>query len=265
MKTVRTLLRLALCLLAVLFVMALRSAPHPAVPLQSRSSEAALPFGEKIVVLPSAEPSPSPTPSPTPAPTPTPFPVPPLREYSEEVTAGEVRYVSQLNDVENNGWGKYSWRAGMECTTACISMALSYLGVDASPEAILDYSIKTVLASSYGIESVKPSAQTASFLEKEESFPRFQALIDRYQNGEGNISPVLLYLAGNGHNHALVIIGQEEDEYLAADPTPAGIHRIRIAEDGTISTAEEEYLLRYTASEQAPARISGLAQWEKSE
>lgn len=48
-----------------------------------------------------------------------------------------------------------------------------------------------------------------------------------------------------------------------ADPTPKGIHRIRISEEGKITTAEDNYLTRYVQSEDSPAGIRSLAQWKR--
>ena len=216
---------------------------------------------------PTHTPVPTPTPSPTPVPTPSPQPykTAELREYGSGVEKGTVRYVHQLGDVEENGWGIYAWKAGMECTTACISMAVSYLGIDASPEDILNYSSQTVLASTYGIEEISASPLTAVRLSAEDAFPVFEEMFRQYSEDE-NTSPVLIYLSGNGHYHALLVIGRAgEHEYLVADPTPYGVHRIEISEKGEISTSEEGYLERYTNSGEQPAQINSLAQWYAAE
>lgn len=210
-------------------------------------------------------PVPTATTTPTPVPTPTPFlkPVPFVSEYSEGVEKGNVRYVSQLNDVENNGWGKYSWKAGMECTTACISMALSYLGIDAGPEEILDYSSRTVIRSCYGIDDIEISPLSASALQAEDGYKVLKEMMDVYMNDRNHIwSPVVLYISGNGHNHALLVIGKDNGDYLVLDPTPADIHRIQINESGEITTLEEDYLIRYTNDGNSPAYINTLGQWE---
>lgn len=210
-------------------------------------------------------PVPTATTTPTPVPTPTPFlkPVPFVSEYSEGVEKGNVRYVSQLNDVENNGWGKYSWKAGMECTTACISMALSYLGIDAGPEEILDYSSRTVIRSCYGIDDIEISPLSASALQAEDGYKVLKEMMDVYMNDRNIIwSPVVLYISGNGHNHALLVIGKDNGDYLVLDPTPADIHRIQINESGEITTLEEDYLIRYTNDGNSPAYINTLGQWE---
>lgn len=188
-----------------------------------------------------------------------------VNEYASGVSEGTVRYVSQLNEVESNGWGKYAWKAGMECTTACISMSLSCIGVDASPEEILDYSSQTVLASTYGIDEITASDLTSIRLPAEDAFVRLEEMLERYESDmENTVSPPLLYFSGNGHYHAFIIIGEaeEENQYLTVDPTIAGVHSVSISEEGEITTEEEGYLERYTNSGEVPASINSIAQWQ---
>ena len=229
---------------------------------------AAVPLEEDVLSLQESPSPEAPAPAPTPAPTESPKPLSPpeVREYDVPVRRGELRYVSQLNDVDSYGWGKYAGRAGSECTTACISMALSYLGIDASPEAILDYSLSTVLASTYGIEGIRASDLTCSMVSAEAGYEVFLQMMERYEKSrDAGVSPVLLYLSGAGHNHALVVFAEEGEDYLVLDPVPRGIHRIRISEEGRISTEEEDYLTRYSCSDAYPMQINSLAQWELEE
>lgn len=191
---------------------------------------------------------------------------PDVTDYYAEVEAGRVRYVSQLNEPENNGWGKYSWKAGNECTTACISMALSFLGIDESPEALLDFSSKTYLCSCYGLDDEYPievSPINTPVIAEEEALPLFLTMMENYISAEEkNVSPVVLYVSGNGHNHCLLIIGTEEEYYLALDPANSGIHRFSISEAGEVTTPEREYFYRYTAGGDATVRICSLGQWQ---
>lgn len=212
---------------------------------------------------PAVTPSPVPTPAPTPEPTPEPKRMPDYTAYGPDVTEGSVRYVAQLLDVEKNGWGKYAWKAGMECTTACISMALSYLGIDESPEALLDFSSRTYLGSSYGIEDVEVSEIYKPYPEEGELYSMLQDMTDLYMNDtEGIYSPVLLYLGGNTHNHAILIIWREGETYTVLDPTPEGLHTVRIDSEGRITTDEEEYLTRYIPDDESYATIENVGQWK---
>lgn len=191
---------------------------------------------------------------------------PDVTDYYAKVEAGRVRYVSQLNEPESNGWGKYSWKAGMECTTACISMALSYLGIDESPEALLDFSSRTYLCSCYGLDDEYPIAvspvNTPVIPEGEEG-ALFRAMMESYLAAEENsVSPVVVYVSGNGHNHCLLVIGFEGEEYLALDPADSGVHRFSITEDGQVTTPEREYFYRYTAGGDADVQICSLGQWQ---
>lgn len=66
-------------------------------------------------------------------------------EYAKnaDVKTGTVRYVCQVPAYTDlfcpEYWGSYTNYANHECFTACISMALSYLGLDATPGALGDY------------------------------------------------------------------------------------------------------------------------------
>lgn len=191
---------------------------------------------------------------------------PEVSEYYEDVEAGRVRYVSQLNEPENSGWGKYSWKAGQECTTACISMALSFLGIDESPEALLDYSSKTYLCSCYGLDDEYPievSPINTPVIPEGEAKALFDKMMESYLTSEpGKVSPVVLYVSGNGNRHCILIIGVDEEDYLALDPANSGIHRFNISEDGKVTTPEREYFYRYTAGGDADVLISSLGQWQ---
>lgn len=168
--------------------------PHPT---------AALTAGEKTAA-PAEEKATTPTPGAAPEETAEPLPpveteAPPTGKHPDAVPyedwagKGQIRYVSQLKEPEVNGWGEFAWRAGGECTTACISMAMSYLGVDASPEDILAWSTRTVLASSYGLEEVEPSELTAVQIDAEKGCEILTAMTKAYEeDATGATSPVLL-------------------------------------------------------------------------
>ena len=58
-----------------------------------------------------------------------------------EVQVGTIRYISQLAGsglFDWSYWGGWGNQAGIECGTASISMALSYVGVNLTPQQILD-------------------------------------------------------------------------------------------------------------------------------
>ena len=250
---------------AVLFCACGKSAPEfPEVPGAAGES------GEELYAAePAAEPAEE-TPEPEPSREPFVEPeaefvhgVPEVTGYESEVCPGQLRYVSQLKDLRKNGWGRFEARAGSECTTACISMALSCIGIDESPEKLLTFSTTTVFASSYGIKTLEPSPLTGAAVNAEEGYKTFLLMLENYlDNRDWTVSPVLLYLAGNGNRHGILIIGAEEDCFLVVDPAARGIHRISISEKGEISSGEgKEYLMRYTDSGKVKAKISALAQW----
>ena len=255
-----------LLILPVVFVVLVFCSPYIS---ESEKEEIALdviPSGEPEItfIYPAVVPSVLEENTPEPEKTPEPFikSVPEVLPYGEGVHKGSVRYVSQLNDVEKNGWGKYAWKAGMECTTACISMALSYLGIDESPEALLDFSSRTYLASSFGIEEIDCSSLSSPVYEEDGAVKAFFAMFEDYlSDEEGNISPIVVYISGNGNHHAFLAVGKDGDDILVADPTPFGVHRVNISDEGEITTNEDEYLTRYITESCGPALIQSLGQW----
>lgn len=189
--------------------------------------------------------------------------VPEITGYDAGVCPGQVRYVSQLKDLRKNGWGRFEGRAGSECTTACISMALSCIGIDESPEKLLSYNSTTIFASSYGIKNLEPSQLTGAVPTAEKGYEIFTLMLENYlSNRDYTVSPVLLYLTGNGNRHGILVIGTEEDCFLVLDPASRGLHRISVSEKGEISSWEgKDYLARYTNTGKVKAKISALAQW----
>lgn len=189
--------------------------------------------------------------------------LPEITGFDAEVCPGHIRYVSQIKDLRKNGWGRFEYRAGSECTTACISMALSCIGIDESPEKLLNYSTSTVFASNYGIKELVPSELTGAVPNAEKGYETLTVLLRSYlENRDWTVSPVLLYLTGNGNRHGILIIGTEDDSFLVLDPASRGLHRISISEKGEVSSQEgKDYLARYTNTGKVMAKISALAQW----
>ena len=61
--------------------------------------------------------------------------------YSPDAQCGTIRYISQITGsgyFNSNYWGEWERQASSECGTACISIALSYIGVNRTPKDILD-------------------------------------------------------------------------------------------------------------------------------
>lgn len=148
----------------------------------------------------------------------------PAIEYAQtdETPVGTIRYVSQISDEGYNGfcpdyWGKYAAYAGSECYTASISMALSYLGINATPLALGDYWL------SRGYTGGTPFATTE---EDVDAFGAeclklpFAEAMDNYLNGGGKYSPPIIHLNSySARGHYVVVVGKVSDTvYVVLDP-----------------------------------------------
>lgn len=145
-------------------------------------------------------------------------------EYAqtEKTPVGTIRYVSQIPDEGYNGfysayWGRYEGYASSECYTASISMALSYLGINATPLALGDYWL------SRGYTGGTPFATTeedvAAFGAECRKLSFAQAM-DNYLNGGGKYSPPIIHLNSySARGHYVVVVGKVSDTvYVALDP-----------------------------------------------
>lgn len=148
----------------------------------------------------------------------------PQIEYArtDETPVGTIRYVSQIPDEGYNGfysayWGRYESYARSECYTASISMALSYLGINATPLALGDYWL------SRGYTGGTPFATTEedvdAFGAESLKLPFAQAM-DNYLNGNGKYSPPVIHLRTySARGHYVAVVGKVSDTvYVVLDP-----------------------------------------------
>lgn len=128
-------------------------------------------------------------------------------EYDPEVQVGTIRYISQLAGsglFDWNYWGGWGNQAGIECGTASISMALSYVGVNLTPQQILDAHGGLTSFTGWGV--VDLSLDVAGGMEQ-------------YINGRGQYSPLIVHLPTYSQlGHYVVLMGKVSDsEYLVLD------------------------------------------------
>ena len=133
--------------------------------------------------------------------------------YSSTVACGTIRYISQKTSSDYfysaywpaSSFGNYS-SPGNECGTACISMALSYIGVNKTPNDILVAHNGSTYFSSWG--------------DGVHSAPTVSTGMSNYVNGEGKYSPVVICLKGAGsynsstqtyNNHYIMLSGKISD------------------------------------------------------
>lgn len=159
-------------------------------------------------------------------------------EYTKnaDVKTGTVRYVCQVPAYSDlfcsDYWGSYGNYANHECFTACISMALSYLGLDATPGALGDYWRSR---GHYGT----PFATTpddVAFSGATYSKASLAEAIARYVDGEGSYSPPIIHLNGYSANgHYVMIIGQvSATEYRVLDPAVKSIYSMTLTNGSTV-------------------------------
>lgn len=137
--------------------------------------------------------------------------------YSGTVTCGTVRYVSQVSYDSyfySSYWpsGNFGYYVGaqVECGTASMSMALSYIGVNKTPKEILEANNgATVFSYGWGgstYKSVGASSLTTA--------------MSNYINGNGKYSPPVIHIPGySAAGHYVVVVGQiSSGKYQILDP-----------------------------------------------
>ena len=185
-----------------------------------------------------------------------------VHPYSDGVTKGEIRYVDQApNYASSNGWGKYGAGSGGECNTACQSMALSYLGIDMSPEQLLD----TGRSMECGDTTSEPAVAAAG-VDAEDVDRKLDAFIS--DNGQGNVSPVLIRYGVHTGNwwpgHWVMLVGKNADgSYQALGPWGEGstlreFDNVRI-ENGMITT--EHHVLSHLEAPDATWPVHAYTQY----
>lgn len=141
--------------------------------------------------------------------------------YSGVVEVGTIRYISQISSsgyFNSTYWGGWTGQAGIECGTASISMALSYIGINKTPQDILDaHGGITYFGENWGGASWdSPSLSTA---------------ISNYVNGAGKYSPPVIYLQyyGSSATHWVIIAGKvSENVYQIVDPASSSVWNMTI-------------------------------------
>ena len=152
-------------------------------------------------------------------------------DYSSSVACGEIRYISQLSGRQyfySDYWGSWEKYAGSECGTASISMSLSYIGVDKTPEDILDYgSGTTYFGENWG------GATAKSY-----SYSNFTTAFNNYLNGNGKYSPPVIHLNKySSAGHFVVVVGQvSANVYQIIDPANASVWNMTISSSNATYT-----------------------------
>lgn len=175
-------------------------------------------------------------------------------DYSAEVQCGTIRFVNQIVSgplFRADYWQEWEWKRisgiyygpGSECGTACMSMALSYVGVNKTPNDILDYGGGYTYFKDWGDAAVCKLPVSD-----------FYAAMENYINGNGRYSPPVIHLPNySNRGHYVVVIGKiDEETYEILDPNNCAVTSM------TITGSSAKYVKNgYTIHD----RIDQLTQW----
>ena len=175
--------------------------------------------------------------------------------YSSTVTCGTVRYMSQVvsdSYFYSSYWpsGNFGYYVGaqVECGTASMSMALSYIGVNATPKTILEANNgATVFTYGWGgstYKSVSASSLTTA--------------VSNYINGGGKYSPPVIHIPGySTAGHYVVVVGQiSSGKYQILDPWQRTVTTMTVS--GTSATYSKYGSTYYD-------NIDQIHQWYKAD
>lgn len=133
---------------------------------------------------------------------------------ADEVLDGQIRYISQQKKntpyFQASQWGTYSGSAINYCWAACVSMSLSYLGVDQLPKDILKGSTN---------DDKSPRINRGAAYRDGVSLDE---AVEDYVNGNGAYSPPIITWTSDCYKtkrHVLMVIGRKSNNvYEVTDP-----------------------------------------------
>lgn len=182
------------------------------------------------------------------------------------VKEGEVRYVDQSYGNERaNGWENYADTANWSCLTACISMALSYLGIDMSPADLLNaHNGERYWTGFYSGEKDVPGSINYT-TDHGSAKNTLDTMMENLKNG--GYSPIVLHYHSDLGEHTLLVTGQNADgSYSVIDPwNYQGIKRISISESGQL-ISDQGYSISHDRDENNNPHamyIDGIWQYTK--
>ncbi len=167
--------------------------------------------------------------------------------YSNKVKKGTIRYIAQQNSeghAYSSKFDKSYWKDGdgsYGCKAACTSMALSYLGIDATPkklasmglvlsenDTVASSTIAPKISKTYGtnISAVYPGTTKRSDLD---------TALKNFQNGNGQYSPPVLCMEDpDGDLHFVLVTSKNTDgSYAIVDPLKETNVKLNITGSGS--------------------------------
>ncbi len=143
--------------------------------------------------------------------------------YINDTPVGTIRYIAQNTSSDYFNWnywpsssfGGYTGGPESECGTACISMALSYVGVNRTPKELL-------VATNGYTGNMWVEQDGAISKEITISSSAISSAMNDYINGGGKYSPLCIYIvpySETSQMHWVLLVGKlGENKYLALNP-----------------------------------------------
>ena len=145
--------------------------------------------------------------------------IPPVYAYDpDKVIPGKIRYVDQSKgEGACKEWETYGDVADSRCLTACLSMALSYIGINRSPKELLDAKDGEPYWGGFHAGEKNAPGCTAYTTDSESAKTTMDTMLGRMKEGE--TSPVVIHYSSRLGEHALVVTGINPDgSYNIVDP-----------------------------------------------
>ena len=158
-------------------------------------------------------------------------------EYSTDVECGTIRYISQLESSQYFNWdywpsapfGYYSAPIS-ECGTSCLSMALSYVGINLTPSDILHGNTAEPGRTAWDLWAAEYHGYGSNIASA------INTTFSNYLNGNGKYSPPVIHLTiGSSYSgatdpgHFVLIIGQtSSNTWQILDPANNAIENLTI-------------------------------------
>ncbi len=176
---------------------------------------------------------------------------------SSAVAGGTIRYVSQLTSSPRfytSYWEPYVDGAGHECYTAAISMALSAIGVNATPAVLGLYWTEQGHTGGTPFTTVQWDVAPfgATYLQRS-----FAKAMEAFRGAPGSYSPPIIHLTTySERGHYVVVAGQLSDsQYVIVDP----------ANDSTWSVKIQNNVVTYSRNgEQRSEELEPVTQYQRT-
>lgn len=173
-----------------------------------------------------------------------------ITDYSAGFSKGTIRYVYQLDNFKENGWGAYEKLADKdcdgdptrECGFASQSMALSYIGKDISPEWLCNKKLTYYTSYCYEIEGVA-ATEGSGIISGSASVEKMNRMLNNFvrDGNKGIYSPVIVHYANGSNSHTILVLGKTASgSYIILDTAKSKeTFLLNISEEGVIFAGQD--------------------------